>query len=171
MPSAWKKPPTTRAEDFGRRAVATNPRDPWAIHAVAHVMEMQGRQANGIAWLTGSAQDWSRDNFFAYHNWWHLALYHLDLEQHERVLQLYDAVIRRPAAVPGTRTCAGRGRGEMAGAHQPAVAAPGRRLNLNRNTPQMLKSAGFRIETIEGGYMPDTPRFMGFRVHGVAMAG
>jgi ubiquinone/menaquinone biosynthesis C-methylase UbiE len=43
--------------------------------------------------------------------------------------------------------------------------------NLNRNTPQMLKSAGFRIETIEGGYMPDTPRFMGFRVHGVAMAG
>jgi ubiquinone/menaquinone biosynthesis C-methylase UbiE len=42
--------------------------------------------------------------------------------------------------------------------------------NLNRNTPQMLKSAGFRIETIEGGYMPDTPRFMGFRVHGVAMA-
>jgi tetratricopeptide (TPR) repeat protein len=87
-----------RAEDFGRRAVAINPRDPWAIHAVAHVMEMQGRQADGIAWLTGSAQDWSRDNFFAYHNWWHLALHHLDLEQHERVLQLYDAVIRRPGS-------------------------------------------------------------------------
>lgn len=43
--------------------------------------------------------------------------------------------------------------------------------NLNRNTPQMLKNAGFRIETFEGGYMPDTPRFMGFRVHGVAVAG
>lgn len=84
-----------RAEDHGRRALAFTPRDPWAVHAVAHVMEMQGRQAEGIIWLTSTAQDWSRDNFFAYHNWWHLALLHLDLEQHDRVLQLYDAVIRR----------------------------------------------------------------------------
>ncbi|MEX0959943.1 MAG: tetratricopeptide repeat protein [Burkholderiales bacterium] len=87
-----------RAEDFGRRAVATNPRDAWAIHAITHVMEMQGRQADGIAWLTCSAQDWSRDNFFAYHNWWHLSLFHLDLEQNDRVLQLYDAAIRRPGS-------------------------------------------------------------------------
>ena len=38
-----------RAEDTGRHALELTPRDPWAIHAVAHVMEMQGRLADGIA--------------------------------------------------------------------------------------------------------------------------
>jgi len=82
-----------RAESIGRRAVALNPRDPWAIHAVAHVMEMQGRTAEGIAWLTDRVDDWAEDNAFAYHNWWHLALFHLELGQIERVLELYDTCI------------------------------------------------------------------------------
>ena len=82
------------AEETGRRALAINPRDPWAIHAVAHVMEMQGRQDDGIAWLASRTRDWAEDNMFAVHNWWHLALFHLDLGQIERVLELYDARIR-----------------------------------------------------------------------------
>ena len=37
-------------------AVALNPHDGWAHHAVAHVMEMKGRAADGIGWLDdGSA--------------------------------------------------------------------------------------------------------------------
>ena len=32
-----------QAEDTGRRALAINPKVPWAVHAVAHVMEMQDR--------------------------------------------------------------------------------------------------------------------------------
>jgi len=83
-----------RAESIGRRAVAMNPRDPWAIHAVAHVMEMQGRTAEGIAWLTDRVDDWAEDNAFAYHNWWHLALFHLELGEVDRVLELYDTCIR-----------------------------------------------------------------------------
>jgi hypothetical protein len=82
------------AEETGRRALAINPRDPWAIHAVAHVMEMQGRQADGIAWLASRTRDWAEDNMFAGHNWWHLALFHLDLGQIEHVLELYDVRIR-----------------------------------------------------------------------------
>jgi tetratricopeptide (TPR) repeat protein len=83
-----------RAEDTGRRALDANPRDPWAVHAVAHVMEMQGRIRDGIEWLTSREQDWAPDNGLAYHNWWHLALHHLDLGEHVRVLELYDTRIR-----------------------------------------------------------------------------
>lgn len=81
------------AEIAGRRAVDANPRDPWAIHAVAHVMEMQGRLADGIRWMDQRTDDWAPENMFAYHNWWHLALFHLDLGETDRVLQLYDTQV------------------------------------------------------------------------------
>ena len=83
-----------RAEERGRVALAMNRRDPWAIHAVAHVMEMQGRLADGIEWLNTRVLEWGHDNGFAFHNWWHLALYHLDLGEVERVVELYDEAIR-----------------------------------------------------------------------------
>jgi tetratricopeptide (TPR) repeat protein len=83
-----------RAEETGRRALDLNPRDPWAVHAVAHVLEMQGRIAEGIDWLEGRAPDWAPDNGLAYHNWWHLALHYLDLGDHAKVLDLYDTRIR-----------------------------------------------------------------------------
>jgi tetratricopeptide (TPR) repeat protein len=83
-----------RAEDTGRRALEMNPRDPWAVHAVAHVMEMQGRIRDGIEWLTSRAPDWAEENGLAYHNWWHLALHHLELAEHDRALVLYDTRIR-----------------------------------------------------------------------------
>jgi hypothetical protein len=34
---------------------------------------------------------------FAFHNWWHRALYHLDRDETDRVLEIYDNVVR-PAA-------------------------------------------------------------------------
>jgi hypothetical protein len=68
----------SRAEDIGRRALDVNRRDAWAVHAVTHVMEMQGRLRDGVEWLTARESDWSVNNGFAFHNWWHLALFHLD---------------------------------------------------------------------------------------------
>ena len=86
-----------RAEDTGRRAVERNPRDPWAIHAVAHVMEMQGRLPDGTTWLETHRADWSEDNMLAVHNWWHLALFQLEADRIDDVLALYDTYISRPA--------------------------------------------------------------------------
>ncbi|HSK38883.1 MAG TPA: tetratricopeptide repeat protein, partial [Arenibaculum sp.] len=64
-----------RAEETGRKALDLNRRDPWAIHAVAHVMEMQARLTEGVDWLEARRRDWADNNAFAFHNWWHLALY------------------------------------------------------------------------------------------------
>ncbi|WP_345793827.1 tetratricopeptide repeat protein [Thauera sp. JM12B12] len=83
-----------RAEAQGRAGVELEPRDGWAQHAVAHVMEMQGRERDGIAWMRADPAAWSTDSFFRVHNWWHLALYHLELGEIDEVLALYDGPIR-----------------------------------------------------------------------------
>jgi tetratricopeptide (TPR) repeat protein len=85
-----------RAEEAGRRAVDLQPLDCWAHHAVAHVMEMQGRPEDGIGWMIAREPHWSGDdNFFKVHNWWHRSLYHLDLGQVDEVFALYDGPIRQ----------------------------------------------------------------------------
>jgi tetratricopeptide (TPR) repeat protein len=82
-----------RAEATGRRAVEINPRDGWAHHAVAHVMEMDGRPAEGMRWLRDGAPLWTVDSSLALHNWWHLALFMLENDEVEDTLCLYDASI------------------------------------------------------------------------------
>ena len=82
-----------RAEAAGRRALDLELRNGWAQHAVAHVYEMQGRRADGVAWMRGNPGAWSGDSFFAIHNAWHLALFHLGLDQIDEVLALYDGPI------------------------------------------------------------------------------
>jgi hypothetical protein len=58
-------------------------------------MEMQGRPQDGLGWMIAREPQWSGDdNFFKVHNWWHRALYHLDLGQLNDVLRLYDGPIR-----------------------------------------------------------------------------
>ena len=84
-----------RAEDTGRRALELQPLDCWAHHAVAHVMEMQGRAQDGIHWMRSREGTWSApENVFKVHNWWHRALWHLELGQVDEVFALYDGPIR-----------------------------------------------------------------------------
>jgi tetratricopeptide (TPR) repeat protein len=75
------------------------PRDGWAVHAAVHVMEMQGRIDEGIAFLTSREADWAPDNAFAFHNFWHLALFHMDGAHYDRALDLFDRHVHpQPAA-------------------------------------------------------------------------
>jgi hypothetical protein len=85
-----------RAEDVGREALEREPLECWAHHAVAHVMEMQGRAGEGLAWMTMREPMWAADdNFFKVHNWWHRAMFHMGLGQNEKALALYDERVRR----------------------------------------------------------------------------
>lgn len=79
-----------RAEEEGRKAVSLNGQDVWAVHAVAHVMEMQGRAGEGAAWLDDTGPSWEPDSLFSYHNWWHKALFQLDQADPAAATALFD---------------------------------------------------------------------------------
>jgi hypothetical protein len=83
------------AEAAGRAALEAEPRDGWAHHAVAHVLEMQGRAAEGLAWMETREPHWAADDaYFRIHNWWHKALLHLELEDGAAALAVYDGPVR-----------------------------------------------------------------------------
>jgi len=90
-----------QAEATGRTALDAEPGDSWAHHAVAHVMEMQGRAEDGIGWMIARESHWAAEEcFFRVHNWWHRALYHLDLGQTGAALNIYDRQVRAtPSAI------------------------------------------------------------------------
>ncbi|WP_341888952.1 tetratricopeptide repeat protein [Variovorax sp. YR752] len=80
-----------QAEAIGREAVSGEAKVPWATHAVAHVMEMQGRFDEGRRWLHEQQPVWDEGNGFAGHHWWHLALFHLEAMDLPGALALHDA--------------------------------------------------------------------------------
>ncbi len=86
------------AEPSGRRAIELDPGDLWAAHAVAHVLESQGRRSEGIQWLTTLAPNWEGSHNLQHHLWWHTALFKLEHGDHAAVLELYDTRFRNLAA-------------------------------------------------------------------------
>jgi tetratricopeptide (TPR) repeat protein len=86
------------AEASGRQAIDIDASDVWAAHAVAHVLEMQGRHDEGVAWLEGLEPHWSGKNNLTHHLWWHRGLYHLERGEFPVVLDLYDRRFRNLAS-------------------------------------------------------------------------
>ena len=82
------------AEKLGREAVERNENDLWALHAVAHILEMQCRHDEGRSLLNHPLGTWSDRNPFKDHLWWHSALFALEQGDIPRVLELYDAEVR-----------------------------------------------------------------------------
>ncbi|HYG55117.1 MAG TPA: tetratricopeptide repeat protein [Burkholderiales bacterium] len=82
------------AERTGRRAVELDPTEVWGAHAVAHVLEMQRRSEEGVAWLAGLEPNWNGKGAFLHHLWWHRAMFHLARREFDTVLDLYDRRIR-----------------------------------------------------------------------------
>jgi tetratricopeptide (TPR) repeat protein len=81
------------AEKLARRALAIDPRHPGAIHVVAHVMEMQGRAREGLAFLAATESAWVEGTGFSVHLAWHRGLFHLDANNPDSALAVYDAQI------------------------------------------------------------------------------
>ena len=84
-----------QAEIKGRLAVERNPKDTWAIHAVGHVLEMEGRTIEGIGWYGDLKEHWTGAAGLAVHQWWHLALYLIERGRLDEALALYDGEIRK----------------------------------------------------------------------------
>jgi tetratricopeptide (TPR) repeat protein len=79
------------AEEAAYRALELDRQDPWAHHAIAHVKETRGLVDEGIAFLTKHAPGWAeRSIFVREHNYWHLALFHIDREEPQRALEIFD---------------------------------------------------------------------------------
>ena len=86
------------AEEAGQAALAVNRDDLWALHAVTHTYEMRGLVDTGIEFLTSREADWGSGNLFAVHNWWHLALFRLEVGDLAAVLAVYDRQIHNAAS-------------------------------------------------------------------------
>jgi tetratricopeptide (TPR) repeat protein len=83
------------AETMARRALDLEPTHPGAIHVVAHVMEMQGRNREGLAFLAATEPAWAEGTGFSVHLAWHRALFHLDADDAPAALEVYDAQIAK----------------------------------------------------------------------------
>ena len=86
------------AEPSGWAALEIDPADLWGLHAIAHVMEMQGRQGEGIDLLAKHERYFAGGNSFIHHLWWHRALFHLERRDFDAVLELYDRRFRNLAS-------------------------------------------------------------------------
>ena len=79
------------AEAHARKAIGMQRRDPWAHHALAHCLEARGRLTEGVSFLESVSDTWEDCNSFMYtHNWWHLALFLIDLDRTDEALALFD---------------------------------------------------------------------------------
>jgi len=126
----------TRAEDESRAAAELEPLSFWPHHTVAHVMEMTGRPEDGLGWMAAREALWSSPGHMnQVHIWWHKALFHLELGQHDAALAIYDGPIRatqRPVALSLTNATALLWRLDMLGCGIAIWVGHGRWLNCKR---------------------------------------
>lgn len=81
------------AEAVGRQAVELNQQDLWAAHAVGHVLQMQSRFDEGVAWVDSLTTNWQAKNNFENHIHWHKALFCLGQGDTATPLEIYDVAL------------------------------------------------------------------------------
>jgi hypothetical protein len=80
-----------QAEAAARHAITLRHKEPWAHHALAHVLLTQGRLQEGLDFMRAVSPSWTGLNsFMLTHNWWHTALFALEFDRPDEVLALYD---------------------------------------------------------------------------------
>ncbi|XP_053382109.1 tetratricopeptide repeat protein 38-like isoform X1 [Mercenaria mercenaria] len=78
------------AEKIAGKGLEINPRDAWSTHSMAHVLEMMGRQDEGIKFMSGTENNWSTCGMLSCHNYWHWALHLIEKEDYQGALGIYD---------------------------------------------------------------------------------
>jgi hypothetical protein len=79
------------AETAARAALALESKEPWAQHALAHVMLTRGHIDDGARFLESVRDTWvGLNSFMLTHLWWHLALFYLSQGRHAAILDIYD---------------------------------------------------------------------------------
>jgi tetratricopeptide (TPR) repeat protein len=79
------------AETAARTAMTMRDKEPWAQHALAHVLLTRGRVDEGANFLEAASSTWiGLNSFMLTHIWWHLALFYLSQGRDEAVLEVYD---------------------------------------------------------------------------------
>jgi hypothetical protein len=79
------------AESAARHALEMKHKEPWAQHALAHVLLTRGRIDEGALFLEHIAATWTDLNsFMLTHLWWHLALFYISQGRDAEALQAYD---------------------------------------------------------------------------------
>ena len=85
-----------KAEKVARRALVIDPRHVGAIHVLAHVMEMEGRAREGLAFLDKTEEAWIQGTGYSVHLAWHRALFQIEADDPASALATYDAQITLP---------------------------------------------------------------------------
>jgi tetratricopeptide (TPR) repeat protein len=80
---------------LAERAVALNPKDAWAVHAIAHVLYERGENDRGVDALPPRIHPCDHLGYFRNHLLWHLALMHLAEGRYERAARLFERVFAR----------------------------------------------------------------------------
>jgi len=79
------------AESAARMAISMRHKEPWAQHALAHVLLTRGRVDEGAHFLEAASGTWTGLNsFMLTHIWWHLALFYLSQGRNHATLEVYD---------------------------------------------------------------------------------
>ncbi|MFV2040269.1 MAG: tetratricopeptide repeat protein [Acidimicrobiales bacterium] len=91
------------AERAGQAALALDPDDLWALHALAHVYESTDAHEPAMRLLMSTQNRWVEQELLAAHIWWHLAIRLLAAGRHQEALGIFDSSM--PEASTAFRLC------------------------------------------------------------------
>jgi hypothetical protein len=90
------------AAALAETVVARDPRDAWAVHALAHALFEQAAFDTGVETLPARIHPCTHLGWFRNHLLWHLALMHLGRGEYDRVSALSRSVFeRQPSSIAG----------------------------------------------------------------------